>query len=89
MRAGDAIDRARSAGRRLVGIEDTGHAAPWDADLRGPLLLLIGGEAGGLAPALQARCDETIRIPMPGFIPSYNLQAAMAMVAGERLRQLA
>jgi tRNA(Leu) C34 or U34 (ribose-2'-O)-methylase TrmL len=25
---------------------------------------------------------------MRGFIPSYNLQAAMAMVAGERLRQL-
>jgi hypothetical protein len=25
---------------------------------------------------------------MRGFIPSYNLQAAMAMAAGERLRQL-
>ncbi len=24
---------------------------------------------------------------MNGFIPSYNLQAAMAMVMGERLRQ--
>jgi tRNA(Leu) C34 or U34 (ribose-2'-O)-methylase TrmL len=33
-------------------------------------------------------CDGALRIPMRGFIPSYNLQAAMAMVAGERLRQL-
>ena len=31
--------------------------------------------------------DEVLRLPMAGFIPSYNLQAAMAMVIGERLRQ--
>jgi tRNA G18 (ribose-2'-O)-methylase SpoU len=34
-------------------------------------------------------CDGAIRIPMRGFIPSYNLQAAMAIVVGEHLRQLA
>jgi len=28
-----------------------------------------------------------LRIPMHGFLPSYNLQAAMAVVMGERLRQ--
>ena len=36
---------------------------------------------------LLARCDAVLRIPMRGFVPAYNLQAAMAMVAGERLRQ--
>jgi tRNA G18 (ribose-2'-O)-methylase SpoU len=30
-----------------------------------------------------------VRVPMAGFIPSYNVQAAMAAVAAERLRQLA
>jgi tRNA(Leu) C34 or U34 (ribose-2'-O)-methylase TrmL len=30
-----------------------------------------------------------MRLPMAGFVPSYNLQAAMSMVAYERLRQLA
>jgi tRNA G18 (ribose-2'-O)-methylase SpoU len=39
-------------------------------------------------PEVLEACDLTVRIPMRGFIPSYNLQAAMAIVAGERLRQL-
>jgi tRNA G18 (ribose-2'-O)-methylase SpoU len=34
------------------------------------------------------RCDAVARLPVRGFIPSYNLQAAVAAVALERLRQL-
>ena len=82
------IPAARAAGRRVLAIEDVGDAAPWEVDLTGPLLLLVGGERHGIAPELVAACDGALRIPMHGFIPSYNVQAAMAMVAGERLRQL-
>lgn len=86
--ASDAVvDAARTAGRRVVAIEDTGSAAPWDTDLRGRVLFVIGGEARGITPALLARCDAVLRIPMRGFIPAYNVQAAMAIVVGERLRQ--
>jgi len=48
---------------------------------------VIGGETRGIPAPLLARCDAALRIPMRGFIPAYNLQAAMAIVAGERLRQ--
>ena len=54
-----------------------------------PLLLVIGGERHGIPRAVLDACDGAIRIPMRGFIPSYNLQAAMAIVVGEHLRQLA
>lgn len=85
----DAVVRqARAHGRRIVGIEDCGGGPPWRADLTGTTLFVIGGEAGGIPATVLASCDETVRIPMRGFIPSYNLQAAMAMVAGERLRQI-
>jgi tRNA G18 (ribose-2'-O)-methylase SpoU len=87
MQAADAIDAARAAGRRVLAIEDSGAATLFDADLRGPVLFVIGGERHGIAPALLARCDATLRIPMRGFIPAYNVQAAMAMVAGESLRK--
>jgi tRNA G18 (ribose-2'-O)-methylase SpoU len=80
---------ARAAGRRVLAVEDVGEAAPWEVDLRGPLLLVLGGERHGIPEPVLAACDGVIRIPMLGFIPSYNLQAAMAVVAGERLRQLA
>jgi tRNA G18 (ribose-2'-O)-methylase SpoU len=49
---------------------------------------VVGGERHGIPKEVLAACDDAIRIPMWGFIPSYNLQAAMAAVACERLRQL-
>ncbi len=39
------------------------------------------------ADVLEA-CDEVVRIPMAGFVASYNLQAAVAAIAVERFRQL-
>jgi 23S rRNA (guanosine2251-2'-O)-methyltransferase len=86
--AGAAIDAARAAGRRVLAVEDVGALAPWQVDLRGPLLLVIGGEGRGIPAPVLARCDDALRVPMQGFIPCYNLQAAMAAVAAERLRQL-
>ena len=86
-RAGDVIGAARRAGKRIVGIEDSGTAAPWDVDLTPPLLFVAGGEAEGIPRALLARCDVVTRIPMAGFVASYNLQAAVAILAAERLRQ--
>jgi tRNA G18 (ribose-2'-O)-methylase SpoU len=85
--ADPALEAARAADRRVVAIEDSGTAAPWDVDVRGRVLFVIGGETRGIPPAVLARCDAVLRIPMRGFIPAYNLQAAMAIVAGERLRQ--
>lgn len=85
--AAQVLADARAAGRRLVAIEDVGGRAPWEVDLGGRALLAIGGEREGLGPGLLAACDEVVRVPMAGFVPSYNLQAAMAAVAVERLRQ--
>jgi TrmH family RNA methyltransferase len=86
--AKDAIEKAAAWGRRLVAIEDTGEVAPWDIDLSGRVHFVVGGEARGIPDAILAACDTVVRIPTPGFIPSYNLQGAVAAVASERLRQL-
>jgi len=83
-----AIGRAKRAGRRVLAIEDVGTHAPWEIDLTGRVMLVVGGERHGIPREVLAICDGALRIPMRGFIPSYNLQAAMAIVAGERLRQL-
>jgi TrmH family RNA methyltransferase len=86
-RALPVVGRARAAGRRIVGVEDVGERAPWQVDLTGSALFVVGGERYGIPPEVLAGCDEVLRIPMAGFVPSYNLQAAMAAVAVERLRQ--
>lgn len=83
----DVLDAARDAGRRCIGVEDVGTRAPWEVDLGGPVLFVVGGEADGVPEDALERCDAVLRIPMSGFIRSYNLQAAVAIVAAERMRQ--
>jgi tRNA G18 (ribose-2'-O)-methylase SpoU len=87
MGAAEVLRLARAAGRRVLALEDVGDSAPWEVDLTGPVLFVVGGERHGIPAALLAAADRVLRIPMRGFIPSYNLQAAMAGAALERLRQ--
>ncbi len=86
--AASVIRAARAAGRRILAVEDSGTHAPWERDLTGSLLFVIGGERRGIPAEILGACDHVLRLPVAGFIPSYNLQAAMAAVAAERLRQL-
>ena len=86
-RSEKVIRAARRAEKSLVAVEDVGHAAPWEVDLRGSLLIIVGAEAEGVPEAVLRECDAVIRIPMAGFVASYNLQAAVASIASERFRQ--
>lgn len=83
-----ALEQAKAAGWRRVLLEDDGPLAPWDVDLTGDLVLVVGAEDEGTPQEVRALCDEIVRIPMAGFVPSYSVQAPVAAVAVERLRQL-
>jgi tRNA G18 (ribose-2'-O)-methylase SpoU len=85
--AAEALESARRAGRRVVAVETSGQSLPWEANLSAPLVLVIGGEASGIPSRLLEQVDEVVRIPIAGFIPSYNVQAAVGIVLGEWLRQ--
>ena len=83
----EASDLARAHNYRIIGIEDSGDVEPWDVDLTGRCMLVIGGERHGISADLLQECDSIVKIPMQGFVPSYNLQAPLAVVAAEALRQ--
>ena len=83
----DGLEALESWKGRVVAIEDVGTEEPWDADLTGDVILIIGGENAGISDEMLSAADQAIRIPMAGFTPSYNLQAPMAVVAVEALRQ--
>ena len=74
--------------RRIVVAEDVGGKAPWESDLTGDVMLVVGAENAGVSKEVLDAADEIVRLPMPGFIPSYNLQVAISSLAIERLRQL-
>tara|TARA_B100000902_G_scaffold25980_2_gene31224 strand:- start:3855 stop:4577 length:723 start_codon:yes stop_codon:yes gene_type:complete len=85
--ASESILTAKSAGYRIIALEDIGDKAPWDVDMTGPVLLIVGGERAGISEEVLALADEIIRIPMSGFVPSFNLQAPLSAVAIEAQRQ--
>jgi tRNA G18 (ribose-2'-O)-methylase SpoU len=85
--AAAAFAGAREAGRRIIALETGGQTRPWETDLRGPLLLVVGGETSGIPADLLAEVDVRVTIPARGFIPSYNVQAAVGIALGEWLRQ--
>tara|TARA_B100000902_G_scaffold383298_1_gene421981 strand:- start:64 stop:783 length:720 start_codon:yes stop_codon:yes gene_type:complete len=83
----ELVRMAKEAGFRVISLEDTGVTGPWDEDLSGNVLIVIGGEHDGISDHILEESDSIIRVPMSGFVPSYNLQAPMAVVAVEALRQ--
>ena len=50
-------------------------------------ILLAGRESSGVPEDLQSKVDQRLTIPMPGGGRSLNVVNALAMVAGEVMRQ--
>ena len=81
------ILKAREHGFRIISIEDIGDSAPWDVDMTGDVILVVGGERNGISESILELSDDVIKIPMSGFVPSFNLQAPLSYVAIEAQRQ--
>jgi TrmH family RNA methyltransferase len=58
-----------------------------DADLTGPLALVLGAEVDGLSPAWAAAETEAVRIPMLGVADSLNVSVSAAILLYEARRQ--
>lgn len=83
----EAVKSAREYGFKIVSLEDFGDKTPWDTDLTGNTMIIVGGERNGIPQKILDLSDEIIRIPMSGFVPSFNLQAPLSVVAVEAQRQ--
>lgn len=59
----------------------------WEADLTGPVAVVVGAEHAGLGPAWAVVADVPIRIPMAGSADSLNAGIAAAVVLYEAARQ--
>ena len=59
----------------------------YHADLGGTLVLAVGAEGPGLSPALLARADLRLTIPLEPAVESLNATVAAALVLFELLRR--
>jgi 23S rRNA (guanosine2251-2'-O)-methyltransferase len=75
-------------GLRLIGTDAAAPLAYRDADLRGPLGLVVGSEGQGLSGPVRRRLDLAVRIPMHGRVASLNAAVAGSVLlleaAGQR-----
>jgi len=85
--ADEALDAARSHGCRIVATVPRDGRPIFDADLTGPLAILIGGEGQGLPRPLVDLADERVTIPMQAPVESLNAAVTAALILYEARRQ--
>ncbi len=83
----DWLAAAKSAGFWIWGADAGAAQAPWDVDLTGPTVIVLGGEGKGIRPRVAAACDGLLALPRQGRIDSLNVSAAATALLFEAVRQ--
>jgi 23S rRNA (guanosine2251-2'-O)-methyltransferase len=83
----DWLAEAKQAGFWIWGADAEASQAPWDVDLGGPTVLVLGGEGKGIRPRVASACDGLISLPQGGKVDSLNVSAAAAALLFEATRQ--
>ena len=93
------LDRHRSLGAREAGFQESnGVSVPngdiisvrfyyYEADLTGPIVVVVGNEGQGLSRLTKENCDLLVKIPMKGHMTSLNASVACSLLLYEVLRQ--
>ncbi len=81
------IAELKAAGIQVVGTAEDAPQTIHQADLRGPLALVLGAEGRGLRQLTRSSCDALVRIPMAGAVESLNVSVAAGVCLFEARRQ--
>jgi tRNA (cytidine/uridine-2'-O-)-methyltransferase len=83
-----AFEEWRRAARLKLVLLTTGAETSYlDHAFRADQVLLFGRESAGVPPVAHAAADTRLRIPIAKGLRSLNVAMAVALVAGEALRQ--
>lgn len=82
-----ALGELKAAGVKLVGTSDAAERSLYQADLSGPLALVLGAEGKGMRQLTAKTCDELVAIPMRGAVESLNVSVAAGVCLFEARRQ--
>lgn len=83
----DLATLAREFDGTVVAAAPRAATTVFDADLSGPMMLIVGNEGAGLSEALAACATLEVSIPMPGRFESLNAASAAAICLFEKVRQ--
>lgn len=80
------IERLKEQGVWVVGAHMSGDSDLFNANMTGPVALVIGAEGKGLSRLVAERCDMLVSIPMSGRVGSLNASVAGALLMYEVTR---
>lgn len=81
------IDMLKERRIWITGADIQGKEQYYEANLKGPIALVIGSEGKGISRLVREKCDFLVRIPMKGEIESLNASVASAIMMYEVFRQ--
>jgi 23S rRNA (guanosine2251-2'-O)-methyltransferase len=81
------IAEIKQHGIRVVGAADDAPDTLYQADLTGPLAIVLGAEGKGMRQLTRRSCDALVRIPMAGAVESLNVSVAAGVCLFEARRQ--
>ena len=84
---GRVLNWLRDYGVRCIGTSDKADCSLFDADLTGPVALVMGREHTGLGNGIASRCDALVSLPMQGAVSSLNVSVATGICLYEIVRQ--
>ena len=81
------MKKIQDKGVRLVGTSDQAKQNIFEADLKGPLVLVVGAEGTVIRRLTADNCDHLINIPMSGEVECLNVSVATGVCLFEAYRQ--
>jgi 23S rRNA (guanosine2251-2'-O)-methyltransferase len=71
----------------VVGLAGEAEQSLYQTDLRGPLVVVMGGEEKGMRRLVREQCDILVALPMGGVVESLNVSVATGITLFEAVRQ--
>jgi 23S rRNA (guanosine2251-2'-O)-methyltransferase len=71
----------------FIGADVQAERSTFEAELKGAIGIVMGGEGAGLRRLTRETCDLVVRLPMRGAVESLNVSVATGMMLYEVLRQ--
>jgi 23S rRNA (guanosine2251-2'-O)-methyltransferase len=81
------LDFLKEQGIWIVGADAAATTSLFEADLSGPVALVLGSEGSGLRRLTRERCDLLVSLPMNGAVDSLNVSVAAGICLYECRRQ--
>ena len=81
------LKNLKEKGFWVAGADMDGSQNYYEADLTGPLVLVVGSEGKGMGRLTKEQCDFIVKMPMVGKINSLNASVAGSILMYESMRQ--